>query len=179
MPTSVWVINLVVLGVLLEADLGRRKIGSLRVLRPLLSAAAIVPLYLTTVPAWGHNPELMLIGAAVGVLLGVACHAFVRVYFDPSRGEHGQPASQAGVGYALFWLTVFAARLVFEFGASHWFASSLGRFFGEHQLGSAGLTDSLIFMALALALTRSLVLAVRGSHARRQSVSVARDLIVA
>ena len=70
-------------------------------------------------------------------------------------------------------------RLGFEYGASHWFESPLGRFLGEHQLGSAGLTDSLIFMALALALTRSLVLAVRGSHARQQGASVARELAAA
>jgi|HubBroStandDraft_6_1064221.scaffolds.fasta_scaffold111467_4 hypothetical protein len=179
MSVSVWVINLVVLGVLLEADLGRRKIGPLRVLRPLLSAAAIVSLYLTAVPAWGHNPALMLIGAGVGVLLGVACHAFLRVEFDPSGGKQGLAVSEAGFGYALFWLVVFAVRLGFEYGASHWFESPLGRFLGEHQLGSAGLTDSLIFMALALALTRSLVLAVRGSHARQQGASVARELAAA
>lgn len=168
MPTSVWVINLVVLGVLLESDLGRRKVGWFRVLRPLLTAAAIVPLYLTVVPTWGHNPALMLIGTAVGVLLGVVCHALVRVDFDPSQAKHGLAVSQAGVGYALFWLVVFGGRLLFEYGASHWFESSLGRFLTEHQLGVAGLTDSLIFMALALALTRSLVLGVRGSHARHR-----------
>jgi hypothetical protein len=176
MSASVWVVNLVLLGVLLEADLGRRTIGRLRVLRPLLGAAAIVPLYLTAVPAWGHNPALMLIGAGAGVLLGVACHAFMRVYFDPSRGEHGLSASEAGVGYALFWLAVFAARIAFEYGANHWFESSLGRFLAEHQLGSAGVTDALIFMALALALTRSLVLGLRGSHACRQTGPVAGAL---
>lgn len=165
MPSSVWIINLVVLGVLLESDLGRRGIGRLRVLRP-LTAGAIVPLYLTAVPTSGHNVGLMLLAAAVGVLLGVACHAFVHVYFDPSRGAHGKAMSRAGVGYGLFWVAVFAVRLAFEYGASNWFGPSLGRFLAEHQLSVTGLTDALIFMAIALALTRSVVLALRAANAR-------------
>ena len=42
MPEKVWLLNLIVFAVVLEADLGRRKIGWFRVLRPLISTAAIV-----------------------------------------------------------------------------------------------------------------------------------------
>ena len=41
MPASVWILNLVVLGAVLEADLGRRKISRFRVLRPLLTAILV------------------------------------------------------------------------------------------------------------------------------------------
>lgn len=43
MPMNVWMLNLIVFAVLLEADLGRRKIGGFRVLCPLITTAAIVP----------------------------------------------------------------------------------------------------------------------------------------
>jgi hypothetical protein len=42
MPASVWIINLVVLGAVYEADLGHRKITLFRLVRPLLLAAGIV-----------------------------------------------------------------------------------------------------------------------------------------
>jgi len=50
MSSSVWINNLVVLGVILEADLGRRKITWFRLARPMIVAAAIVIYYLTKTP---------------------------------------------------------------------------------------------------------------------------------
>jgi hypothetical protein len=44
MPVSVWIINLVVLGVVLETDLGRRRITWFRLARPLLAAGAVIAL---------------------------------------------------------------------------------------------------------------------------------------
>ncbi len=168
MPASVWVINLVVLGAILEADLGRRKIGWFRVLRPLAAVAAIIPLYLVTVPTSGNNLALEGIAAGVGVILGLGCHLFISVRFDASAGRTGRPVSHAGVGYAAFWVVVFAARLAFIYGAEHLFSASLGQFLVAHQLSATGLTDALIFMALAMALARSALLAGRGQAARRK-----------
>ena len=87
MPASVWILNLVVLGVLLEADLGRRKIGWFRVLRPLITAAAVVGAYMTSVPTSGHNLTLLAVGAGVGVLLGLAAHLFIAVSYGPVKGR--------------------------------------------------------------------------------------------
>src|SRR5215472_16808103 len=50
MSASVWIINLVVLGVVLEADLGRRKITWFRLTRPVLVAGAIIIYYLRSTP---------------------------------------------------------------------------------------------------------------------------------
>jgi hypothetical protein len=47
MPQRVWLLKLVAFAVLMEADLGRRKIGRFRVLRPLITIAVIVPLFIT------------------------------------------------------------------------------------------------------------------------------------
>ena len=59
--TQAMVINAVVLFAVLEADLGpHRKIGKFRLLRPLLMAGAIVPLYLTALSTHGTALALEL-----------------------------------------------------------------------------------------------------------------------
>jgi hypothetical protein len=180
MPANVWLLNLMVFGALLEADLGRRKIGWFRVLRPLITAAAIVPLFLTSVPTSGHDVALQAVGAGMGVLLGLAAHLFVSVGFGPVRGKKpklagqgtsGRPFSRTGFGYAAFWAGIFAARLVFIYGAYHWFSRPLGQFLATHQLSAAGLTNALIFMAIAMALARSALLGLRGRAATRRATA--------
>jgi hypothetical protein len=173
MPASVWILNLVVLAVLLEADLGRRKIGWFRVLRPLLTAGAVVALYMTSVPTSGHNVALQAVGAGAGILLGLAAHLFMSVGYGPvksRRSVRDRAVSRAGFGYAAFWTVIFAARLVFIYGSEHWFSHSVGQFLIAHQLSVTGLTDSLIFMAITMALARSALLGVRGRAAARRAV---------
>jgi hypothetical protein len=50
MSASIVILQLVVLGVVLESDLGRRKIGWFRVLRPVVTVVIIVPFFFTTLP---------------------------------------------------------------------------------------------------------------------------------
>ena len=163
MPTSVWVVNLVVLGVILEADLGHRRVGWFRVLRPLTGTAAVVVLYLSAVPTSGHNVALYAVGIGAGVILGLASHLFVTIHSDAARGR---PVSRAGFGYVVFWVVIFAVRLGFIYGSEHLFSGALGQFLVAHQLSVAGLTDALIFMAIAMALARSVLLGGRALAAR-------------
>jgi hypothetical protein len=176
MPEKVWLLNLIVFAVLLEADLGRRRIGWFRVARPLLTTAAIVPLFVTSVPANGHNLALQAAGVGVGVLLGLAAHLFIWVGPGPAKGTKGtmgagattgRPVSRAGFGYAAFWAVIFGARLVFIYGTYHWFSGPLAQFLAAHQASATGLSNALVFMAIAMALARSALLGGRGLAARR------------
>lgn len=176
MPEKVWLLNLIVFAVLLEADLGRRAIGWFRVARPLLTTAAIVPLFVTSVPANGHDLALQAAGVGVGVLLGLAAHLFVWVGPGPAKGAKGtlgtnratgRPVSRAGFGYAAFWAVIFAARLVFIYGTYHWFSGPLGQFLAAHQASATALSNALVFMAIAMALARGALLGGRGLAARR------------
>ena len=174
MPAKVWILNLVIVAVLLEADLGRRNIGWFRVLRPLVMAVVVGAAFVASVPTSGNNVPLMLVGVAVGVLLGLAMHLFISVFWDPSRkrrnaGVPGRAVSRAGLGYAAFLVIVFAARLVFIYGTTHWFAHALGTFLVSHQLNADGLTDALLFMAVCMALARSALLGIRGRAVTRRA----------
>lgn len=171
MPANVWILNLIVFGVVLEADLGRRKIGPFRVLRPVLTTAAIIPLFLSSVPTTSHDVALQAAGVGLGVLLGLAAHLFLSVGYGPvktRKGTRDRAVSRAGFGYAAFWAVVFGGRLLFIYGTIHWFSGDLGQFMAAHQLTEAGLTDAIIFMALAMALARSAVLGARGRAAVRR-----------
>ena len=90
------IVNAVVLAAVLEADLGRhRKITRFRLLRPVLIAAAIVPLFLEKVTTHGGGLTVELAGVAAGLILGLAAVGLMRVY---RSGKTGKPVSSAKWG---------------------------------------------------------------------------------
>ncbi len=70
------------------------------------------------------------------------------------------PAAAAW-GYALLWTAVVGARAAFSYGAEHWFGNQLGSWMAASNILGAAITDGLIFMAVAMVLTRTIGLAVR------------------
>jgi hypothetical protein len=169
MPTDVLIVNIAVLFAVLEADLGRRKITTMRILRPLLLAAGIIPLFITH-PATSGNGEVLEIAlGALGALLGiVAARGLMKVSLDATSHK---VVSTAGAAYGAFWVVVIGARLLFTYGANHWFTSQLGHWMLANGITVDALTDALIFMALAMAITRTLRLAVGRTQILRQSVN--------
>jgi hypothetical protein len=180
MPTDVLIVNIAVLFAVLEADLGRRKISTFRILRPVLLAAGIIPLFIAH-PATSGNGEVLEIAlTGLGILLGIAAAGgLMKVRSDPSgsgggRGGGGSgvhAVSTAGAAYAAFWAVVIGARLVFTYGANHWYTSQLAHWMVTNGISVDALTDALIFMAIAMAVTRSARLAVGRAQVRRQSAA--------
>jgi hypothetical protein len=178
MTASIVILQLAVLAVVLESDLGRRKIGWFRVLRPVITVVAIVPFFFTTLPTARNDLILQAAGALAGALLGLVSVSplLVSVSYDPAwrprwfrtARTRSRPAavSRAGRGYAAIWIAVTAARLGFAYGAQHVFPTQLGRFLAVHMLSDTALANAFIFLSLGMDLFRSLLLWARGRRAR-------------
>lgn len=162
-------INAIVLVAVLEADLGpHRRINAFRVVRPLLMAAAIVPLYLKALTTHGTGLGLELTGLLAGVVCGAIAAALVRVYRSPRTGR---PVSAAGFGYAALWIVVIGARAAFSYGSVHWFGPQLGHWMLDHRVTADALTDSLLIMAVAMTLTRTVALGARAAKVPRPAAA--------
>ena len=165
MLTKALIVNALVLFAVLEADLGpSRKITRFRLLRPLLLAAGIVPLFLQAIATHGTGLALEIGGGVAGVLLGLTAAGMMSIRRRP---ETGQLVTRAGAPYAALWIAVIAARSCFSIGATHWFNHSLATWMANHQVSGAAITDTLIIMAVAMTLARTLSLALRASQSRR------------
>jgi len=160
---SALIIDAVLLAAVLEADVGRhRRIGKFRILRPLGLAAGIIPLYLKAVATTGNGLALEVSAGAAGIVLGLVATRLMRVYRSPSTDA---PVSRAGFGYAALWTIVIGARAAFSYGSSHWFSQSLTTWMAQHSVTAAAITDGLIFMAVAMLLTRTIGMAIRAVRA--------------
>lgn len=154
-------VNGAVLAATLHADLGvHRKIGPMRLLRPAVIAAVIVPLFIDPVVTHGAGLAVELAGVAAGMLGGLAALALTRVYRSPRTGK---PVSHATWPYAALWTLVIGARAAFSYGAIHWFPAQIAQWGLAHQVTGDAITNGLIFMAVAMLLTRTVGLGVRAA----------------
>src|SRR3984885_3850389 len=106
---SALIVDAVLLAAVLTADLGsRRKVGRLRLLRPLVIALAVIPLFLKAVVTSGNGFSLEIAATSAGVVLGLIAVKLLTVYRSPRTN---QPVSRAGFAYAALWTTVIAGRI--------------------------------------------------------------------
>ncbi|HKD88242.1 MAG TPA: hypothetical protein VKB62_06885 [Streptosporangiaceae bacterium] len=160
--TDAMIINGLVLIATLEGDLGpHRKISPVRILRPLITVALVVPLFVDQPVTHGNGLLVELAGIAAGLMCGLVVTTLMHVYRSPKTGK---PVSAAGFPYLIVWTLIVGARAAFSYGAVHWFPATLAQWCVTHQVTAAAITDGLIFMAITMVLVRTLGLFGRASR---------------
>ncbi|HSR82756.1 MAG TPA: hypothetical protein VLM11_01065 [Streptosporangiaceae bacterium] len=156
------IVNAVVLATVLATDLGKaRKIGPLRLLRPLIAAVVIIPFFISQPVTHGSGLAVEAAGCVAGLLGGLAAAALMKVYRSPTTGR---PVSSAGIPYAVFWTVIVGARAAFSYGAAHWFTPQIVSWAVANRVTAAAITDGLIFMAIIMILVRTIGLGLRASR---------------
>jgi len=156
------IFNAIVLLVVLEADIGKhRKVGWFRILRPFVTSGVAVAIFIKAVTTTGTGLTLELALAAAGIALGLAATALMTVYRSPQTHK---PVSRAGFAYAGLWVLVIGARTAFSYGSVHWFGHQLDHWMTQHAVTTGAITDALIFMAIAMVVTRTAGLALRARN---------------
>lgn len=164
MDTAFLVLNLLILAITLESDLGVRRIRWFRVLRPAVSALIAVPFFFKgfDTTAWGL---LLEIGALIlGIGLGLAACSLMRFRIDPADR---QPRTKAGLWYGLAWVAVAGIKIGATYAVTTWFPQDVGRFIASHHLTPDSIRAAFIFLALGSPLARPAYLWVGGTrHAK-------------
>lgn len=160
--TDAMIVNAIVLVAVLATDLGpARKIGAMRILRPMIAAVVIIPIFIASPVTHGTGLAVEIAGVAAGLLGGLVAVALMGVYRSP---QTGRPLSRAGWPYAILWIAVVGARAAFSYGSAHWFRAQLVSWAIANQVTVAAVTDGLIFMAVVMLLVRTIGLGIRASR---------------
>ena len=160
MTTSQYFLNLALLAWILSSNLGTRALTRRRLTVPLFVVATVGWYYLKDAPTLGNDGVLELAGLATGLVLGAVAALTVRV-----RREDGRVLATAGAAFAALWVAVIGGRVLFAYGADHWFPRAIGEFSRDHLItGADAWTAAFVLMALAMVVAR---LAVTGLRALR------------
>jgi len=175
--TEAMIVNGVVLATVLASDLGpARKIGRMRLLRPVIAAAVIIPLFVSQPATQGNSLLVELAGVAAGLLGGLAAAALMRVYRSPKTGA---PVSSARWPYAAFWTVIVGARAAFSYGAAHWFTGSIVAWAVTNHVSEAAITDGLIVMAVTMIIVRTAGLRVRAARLPQPAAALRPQAVAA
>jgi hypothetical protein len=161
MSTTQWILSIALLAWALLRNLGTREVTRATFLLPLVIVAAAASYFLVPLPTAGNDLGLVVAFGVVGVLFGVAAASATHLHH-----REGRLVARAGAGFAALWLVLIGGRIAFAEWATGAGAQSVGMFSRDHAItGADAWTAAFVLMALAMVLTRTVVLAVRARRA--------------
>ncbi|MFB6440074.1 hypothetical protein ACFCVY_25415 [Streptomyces sp. NPDC056411] len=150
--------SVTILVIILATDLGTRRVTTMRMMRSVIAVALIIALFVHSLPTSGNAPTFQLLGVGVGIICGLVAGALLPAH----RGADGAVHTTGGLGYALLWLVLSSARVLFAYGSEHWFAADLVRFSIDNKLSGPDVyANAFVFMSLAMVLTRTAILVLK------------------
>lgn len=164
MSLTMWIGTLVIPVAVLLVDTGRRRLTTMRMARPIVLTAVVVPFVMPALDLHGRGLGLEFLGTLAGVLLGLAAAALMRVERD---GGSGTAMTVAGAPYVALWVLVCAARALFAYEAdnSRSFQRELGRFLVGNHISPSALADAILFLSFAMLMAQRGALFVRSRRA--------------
>ncbi|MGR3938736.1 hypothetical protein [Streptomyces sp. BRA346] len=148
-----------ILIIILATDIGRRRITTMRMVRSVIAVAVVIAIFVESFPTKGNDLSLQLLGVGTGVICGLIAGVLLPAFKDSSSGEL---YTIGGIGYALVWIVLSSGRIIFAYGAEHWFTMDLVKFSIDYKIsGQDTYANAFVFMSLAMVLTRTAVLLVK------------------
>lgn len=160
MNIAILLLNLIVVFIALESDIGRRKIGPFRVFRPLVTALVIVPFFFSGMDWSGNGLLFEAAGAVVGLLLGFAALSFMKFEYDAAQHR---TYSRTGVAYVVAWLLITGAKIFFSYGSTDIWGRELFTWMTQNGISIDAFKAAFIFLNVATMLARVGVIYFRGS----------------
>lgn len=165
MNSAYW-LNLIVFAIALESDIGRRRVGAFRILRPLVSALVLVPIFFRGMDFSGNGLLLEAGATVLGALLGLAASSFMRFEYDAGKQR---VFSRTGAAFVVAWVIITLAKLSFSYGSMHWFGRALGTWMYENAISADAMRAAFIFLNIATMLARVGVIYFGGTRAARSA----------
>lgn len=147
--------------VMLFTGLGRRKLTTHAVIRPLIIVGVFAVIYLKSAPtATGGEWALYAVGVAIGLLFGSVAALFTKVERDT---ETGAVMTVAGAGFAITWFVAMALRLLFVWAVTDLpaFREQVGIFMMGHQIEQSAIAPFFVIWALAMVVSRVVAIQIR------------------
>ena len=158
MTLAQWLLNLGLLVFILGTNLGTRPVTRRRLVIPLILAVVAGGVFLDSVPVAGNDVALDVVGAGLGVALGILAGMFMNV----TRAANRKIISTAGTAYAVLWFLVIGGRVAFAESANGWAQGAIRDFsISNHITGSDAWTTAFIIMALTMVGARVITTLVR------------------
>jgi hypothetical protein len=148
---SAYWLNLIVLAAVLQSDIGRHRVTWFRVLRPAVTALILVPFFFKGASGSGNGLALEIAGTVVGLLLGYLASLPMSFEWDPAKQR---AYSRGGWAFFLAWAALTGAKLLYSYGAIHWYGHAMGRLMYQNHISEEALRAAFIFLSIASAISR-------------------------